>query len=524
MLQKMQQAFEQLGEPMTPHAVDIGLWHWIQANDLTAASEWALIKATTLQGNPEAAEIAAGIASQIDSWGSRLSSVGRAFRDAILARLGVRLEEPVFDDATEPFRRFIGTNKELTVAFHAKAHEITQEARLALEAGDADVALAVLDKLGTEASGGLPDHMTGVILSLQVHALSHRFPSHDVDSIMDVMRDRLLDSLAFSALARLEASMAWIAASSGNADVHRRATERAFIADLAEDPRARASLLFWEGVSRGRSPDSTRIGAGFVAARYYGTAEEQFLQVQPGVVDGSKPDANDVGEADEAVRVYTQVLETTEDPTEVDTALANAVATLTERRQLTRLASLRLRGDRANWLLRTCRYEQAVAAYRSLQQEVRAANDLHGALNALAGEARTLSRTGNYEDAVRVFETALEDVVDTNQRGYLLRGLAACHLLEGTERRPIMDLPLVELAIEKYKAAIEAARVNDRERPLARLGLARALGQKGKQSAALYELDSAIREFAHVGSPYARTLMQGRRAFTEGYWDTLLLE
>ena len=139
----------------------------------------------------------------------------------------------------------------------------------------------------------------------------------------------------------------------------------------------------------------------------------------------------------------------------------------------------------------------------------------------MAGEARALSRSGNYASAVEVFERALAEAKGLPIRSDLLLGVASAHLLEATERREAIDLALVDKAIAVYREAIGASQLNDQKRPRARLGLARALGEKGEQDAALAELDRAAAELAHIGSPSAKILLENRKVFEEGDWRSI---
>jgi tetratricopeptide (TPR) repeat protein len=206
---------------------------------------------------------------------------------------------------------------------------------------------------------------------------------------------------------------------------------------------------------------------------------------------------------------------------EIDKALADALRTLSGQPGTSRTAAAEMRGERANWLLRRERYDEAIAAYAGVEQEFRSAKATEGLLTAMAGRARALSRSGHYQEAVGVFEAALKEAGDSEQLSNLLIGLASAHLLEGTTRRDPVDQTLIGHAIKAYRKAINSSSVHHRDRANARLGLARALGESGDQKAAMDEFDRAVAELAHIGSPSAKLLMENRDVFVEGGWRSI---
>jgi tetratricopeptide (TPR) repeat protein len=458
-----------------------------------------------------------------------MQPAGNAIREATLESLGIRLPEPVYQEATEPYRRIWGTNTELQAASNPKIEAIIGEAQKALAKHDFDGALALLDSLPQEAPAGIPDHLAGVVASLRIQVLGGKFKPQEVDQMMVPMREQLLSQLAFSGLARLESSLVRLAIFENDIDLARRVIDqRGFIADLADDPRARASLLFWEAfVSTGGgrlAGAAARSRLGLLGARYYGTAELPLWCELAGVY-AAPPPADHAKEAELAVREFLQLLHESEDQREVDSALESTFEILQRYGRLTPLNRLKLRGDRANWSLRRQLFDDAVARLRELQQEFRAAGDLSSALNALAGEGRALSRSGHYDAAVALFEGAIAEAVNATDRANLQRALGACQMLEATERRKPVDLSLVEKAVARFQDAISSGSVNGHDRALARLGLALALRHKGDQPAALRELDAAIAELAHINSPTTKSLMANRTALEDPHnWESIVLD
>ena len=254
--------------------------------------------------------------------------------------------------------------------------------------------------------------------------------------------------------------------------------------------------------------------AGRLAARYYGLPEATFFEVRQEAPMGRDPVA-------EASRVLLETLRDCDDAAVADEALRTAARTLRRQRRLTGEILARMRGDRTNWSLRHERFDEAMALYRKIARSLRAHGDLEGALNAVAGEARAASRSGHHAGATRLFEQAIGEAARLPIRSNLLRGLATAHLLEATERRDPFDAALIGEAVAAYRRAIAAAPVESPDRAMARLGLARALGQGGDQAGALAELDRATAELAHLGLPAAKVLIENRSTFAEGGWEAL---
>ena len=218
---------------------------------------------------------------------------------------------------------------------------------------------------------------------------------------------------------------------------------------------------------------------------------------------------------------YRTLVEHSDSLAEIDKALAEALRTLSKQPHGSRTAAAEMRGERANWLLRHRRYDEAIAAYVAVEQEFRSNGSTKGTLIAMAGRARALSRSGRYLEAVGVFEAALDEAGDSEQAANLLIGLASAHLLEGTTRRDPIDAALVAEAIKAYRKAITSSSLDDHNRANARLGLARALGEAGDQKAAMDEFDRAVAELAHIASPSAKVLMENRDVFVEGGWRSI---
>jgi len=525
-LKEAKKAFEQAGEALPLGMVETGLWHAIQSGAVAAGVEWASRFGGAIRGKPALASHCVETALKIDSWGEPMAPVGRAFREAVRAAIG--FEAPPRNNTSipaEPFRQFVGTSAELRAAFNPKASGIIAQGQEALSRGDVDQALKLLDSLKTEAPNGLPDHLSGLVVSLQIQALGSKIKPSELDRAMNFQRERMLNHLAFASLARLESSLARQAISNGAPLLAAEIlTRRGFASELCQDPRAKTSLAFWESLVpelRGKSPAPGERGRlARLAVLYYGTAEARLFDQDHWNEDVALMLPEDeVSDMDHSE--YLRVVRTSDDLAEVDRALASALRTLSRDLAASPTVAAEMRGERANWLLRMGLYPEAIAEYQTVEQEFRAANDPSGFFSAMAGRARALSRDGQYQDAVAVFEEALKEAGTGPYSANLLVGLAAAHLLEGTERRAPSDLTLIAKAVEVYRRAIDQAPLSDQDRANARLGLARALGEQGEQDAAVEEFDRAIAELAHLASPAAKALIENRAVFVGGGWRSL---
>lgn len=521
-LAEAKRIYDGLGEPLPLGAALVGLWHAIQSGDVAKAVDWARQFVASVIDVSKAGSLCAETAAQIDSWGAAMAPVAAALREAMTSRFTWAPAPPSSGSPLEPFRRFVGTNAELMAAYRPGPAETLAAARDLLSTQDAKGALAVIDALETSEPDGLPEHLAGLAAALRIEALSVDVAPAEVDAGMDRTRGRLLGQLAFSALARVEATMVRALVSTGDAP---RAAAiiagRGFIAELAADPRAAASLRFWQAQlpapRAGWSASGARSRLARRAVRYYDTAERLLLHEAAGAPLLARPSA----ELSRALSAYMDALKASPGPVEADAALARVIAEADAQSALTPALAAQVRGDRANWSLRARRYDEAVDQFRAVERELRAAGELPDALNAMAGQARAFGRGGQHGEAVATFARAIAEAAGLPIQANLLTGLAGAHVIAATKDDDAVDGALIDKAIAVYREALEASSIDDEQRAASRLGLARAHGEKGEQEAALRQLDLAIAELAHLGSALATTLLTHRDQFVRGAWRSL---
>lgn len=520
--------FVQSHQPVPRDTLETGMWHSIQSGDSEAAAQWAVKVAESLIEDRESESRFYDVISQIESWGASMSAASTIFRRAAES-VGFSFQEPaaLVADA-RPFRRFEGVTAELFQSQEDQIDAVLRKAQTALSTGDADGALGLLDELFLLGSL-LPEHQLGLALALQIRARAERTALADLDLEMRGMREQLVEQMAFSALARIETALIWAAMShKNNSSTLDALASHSFIGEFCADPQARISLLACDnlrGFFSGSPENNRQERIARRAAHYFGTAEEFLLSatLAPDLacepVHGPKrtPDPNKIGEE------FGQALAECNDVAAADALLIQTVQSLRRQRVLSPLVFAFLRDGRAFWSLQAERFGEAARLYRKAANTFRFAKSEDGALNASAGEARSLSREGQFPSAVQVFQRALAEAKDSPIRPQLLLGLASALLREGTEHHGKVDLALIEKAKVSFRETIEVASLDISIRAHARLGLARALGQNGEQNAALAELDEATAEFAHFGSPNAKVLLQNRKTFEEGEWSAISL-
>jgi tetratricopeptide (TPR) repeat protein len=521
-------SLRRVGVPQSPALCRTGLWFHLQCGDTHAAMDWIapLVESELARG--EGATGLADVAGQLASWGDAAASIAIELARELHSR---SVSTTVSSALTSPCRPYRGATRGLRVS-HPDIEQALSKARTALQQGDAAAALATLETL--TALDDLPESDEGVALALWLHAFSERLDLTAIEKLADASRERLLRSLKFTAVARMEAALMWLLITRYNAPerIAERMGRHGWVAELTDDPIARASLQVWETIrdvlaGRPMMALNARSKAALDTARYFALPEAGLAQIglnADALARANRAPRNAAPDLiADALAALQHGYEDAIDPVEVDTLLRKQILQLRRARQLTRQLLARMRGERAGWALAQHRLCEAAVLYRRVRRSFTLLNDREGALNAMAGEARALSRTGDHSGAVALFEQALAQAGDSRLRPNLWLGLGAAHLLEGTERSDPIDKALLDRAIKSFDEAIASANPNTRERPLARLARARALGERGEQQHAMDALDLATSELAHQGDPLARTLLEHREQWAEGRWHTLAL-
>jgi tetratricopeptide (TPR) repeat protein len=502
------ESFDRAGHPPPSTLAIVGLWYAVQCDDVAAATRWAKLLGETIADHDVADRypIATDVFYRLASFGPSMSAVMDAFTHAC-EDAGIRLPTAPTTPPPVPHRYFDGANADLGNQSVESANDVIAKALDALRAGETERARELVDS----QTGELPDHQAAVLLAMQLRIVARDMPPEALDRAMDTERSRLVPELAFASLARLEHTVASMAIENQQPELAANILDtRGFIAELASDLRARVQLSALATESdrlRGKRKDA---GAHALWSRreahYFGLPA---LEWAAPAVDGGEE------------QFILTMLKLRAELSKSNDAVIRSARELRSKRLLTPYRLAVLRGEWANWLLNAKEFDAAARLYRKAAHGFHRSNNLDDELNAMAGEARVLSRSGRYADAVARFEDAIKKAEKRRLLPNLLLGLGAAHLLEGSERRDPIDGALVDAAIATYRRAIDLAPLESMERALARLGLARALGEKNDRAGALEEFDRACAELAHLGSPNAKTLIENRRFFEQGDWHRL---
>lgn len=517
--------FSEGGLALPPMLTRTGLWFFVQCGDSKTACLWAERRVAACRANSSLISDLSSDAQQLQTWGDPMAEVARTIRRG-LAQLGVSAQQSTPPETNKPFRPFSGTTV-LSLPSDESVSRVLHEAELALRNNDTAGALAALDSLAEK--GQLPEQQAAVAVALQVHALAPSLSQEKIEAFTDYHRRRLLGSLAFTALSRLETSLLW-ALVRQHRDLPKVASllaARGWIGEMADDPIARASLLTWEALQPALAGQqilhNKRTRSALQTAWYFGLPEQGLTDLDSAMARDQSGDSTARDLVTMTLSTLRQAYADAADSADADSALVEAVRVLRRARCLDQETLARMRVDRAGWALQNHHFAEAQALYQRVYRSFKVLGLVDDALNAKAGEARSYSRAGNHTRAVEIFTEAIEEAENRPIRINLLQGLGSAHLLEGTERRDPPDLALIDKAIEIFRRAVHSTSIGSLERPFAKLALARALGEKGEQLTALDMFDRAVAELAHLGDPRTKLLQENRNRLAEGQWRILAL-
>ena len=504
--------------PMPRWLMKVGLWLEIQCEDAGAAVAWAQLLVDDVSGEPQIVADLVELLAQIESWGESMRPVS----DVVYAALDQVGADPGAASVPRLEKRFSPLVPKLYSSEPADPdiEQIIHEAHRRLDQGDAEAALEALDRLGKDT---LSDRYSGTVLFLQVQAFAAAHSIEVAEKVADSYRGRLLKTLSFDAMAQLELSLIWVYVRANSlpqaVDLIRRTS---WIAELTDNPVNRASLQAWEALIPVLVGRNSPIGEWARSA----IQSAIFLQLPMATLGrhylvGTQPASSRSPEG-EVWDDFVSALQSSESLDQVDQAIRTGIRRLRGAGRLSRALVARMRGDRSNWLLQHMRYHEAAQGYARTERTFRALGLHSEALNAKAGRARATSRSGRYDEAVGIFRQAIDEAAGGALLSNLLIGLGAAHLLEAGRRTDAVDgHTLRDEAIATLREAVTKSPLESADRANARLALARALGESGRQQEAVDAFDRAVAELAHIGSPSAKLLMNHRDEICDGGWDGL---
>lgn len=516
-LEQATRACAEAGTKFSPALAELGVWINIQAGERDAAIPWVKRIVESFTADRQQLSDAVRLASQLESWGSYTMSVVEVLRQGFEG-LGMYVPKSTAPDPEQRYRplRFAPADD---VPDNHQVYQLLSDATRLLDVGDAQQAISTLDEIAKLER--ISENQAGACTALQISAFAQVLPGDQLEAAANKYRRQFLAQLAFGALARLETALIHLDVRANRiAEAADRIRRYGWIAELAEDPVARLGLKLCRASlpsllgQLALDDDFTRDT--YRAGRLIGLVEVDLDPKSTPVVQATSTNV-----LQEVLQSIANVLGSKDDAESVNQHIREAVRRLRSDRLLSRDVLSSIRGDRANWALRHERFDEAIRGFRAVERTFRALGDKYNYLNAMAGQARALSRSKHYGDAIAVFEKAISEVANSAVRANLLIGLGSAYLLEATRHGNPPDRALLEHALTAYRQAIDAAPLESADRANARLAMARTFGEMGEQQKAIDSFDLAVAELAHVGSSHANTLQKNREAFVVGEWHLI---
>jgi len=501
-----------------PTLARTGLWLSIQSSNFSSALNWAKCAINLLNEGALPPETLEKELTMLTSWGAPLQPICKLFNQALYGK-EIQIKIP---PGVPPFRLYNGAVRSFDEANDNVTNAIMQ-VQSALQQEQYREALEFIDKLADE--GAFCEEQLGQVITMQIHAFSHLVDQESLESIVADFRQRYLTVRAFNVLTRLETAYAraLVMRYENKIKAYDVISKYGFLTDLCTDPIAKGSLLAWVTTKEALlgKPIQLKGDIHVTSAYFFNLPEVTMFKTNFSPVSREKSSTSEQSSTG-IIQVLMSRLDSTDDSDVADKAITHALKQLRKMRKLKRENLAGIIGDRANWALRQQRFEEAKHLFRRVANSFRILGSTVNELNAMAGEARAHSRSGDHAVAVNIFNKAIKKSNAYNIRFNLLLGLGSAHLREATEGRKEANHALIDLAIEAFVQA-EESKIGDQERPLSKIALAMALGEKKEQDRALAKFDEAIADFAHMGDPRAKMLQENRKIFVDGDWRGLTL-
>ena len=501
----------------------VGLWYSVQTGNQEQAFYWLKKRISQIQKNRESLADLVSELHQLESWGEGMHDVAEFLRN-FLSDNQIQVEKGLLTHP--PYRPFSGYTK-LLLGSNPDIGQHIDKALFLINQEKYREALTTLDAIAEFDE--IPEQQGAVITALQVQAWGNIVPLEELEKIITYFRSKCIASLSFTTLSRLESAYLWtlMVHHENLAKVETILSRYGWVGELASDPIARGSLGAWDAMKFQlfgyQDPNSLLTNTSGLLANYFGLPEANILERLRSSFNQSSVNNNSQDLLNQVMSDMHDVFNETNSHEEANIAFTTALKTLRQSQSLSRKTFAFIVGDRANWSLNNRRFEESKALYRRSSRILFQIGDVDSALNSMAGEARSLSRAGDYQGAVTIFKEAIQKSENYPILVNLLLGLGAAHVMEASERQDKVNKTLMNKAITTYQSAITSAEIGAQERPLVKLGLARALGESDEQEKAIELFDSAIAELAHMGDPRAKLLQENREIFVNGNWRTLAL-
>lgn len=489
---------------------EAAMWFHVQDGNHNEAFRWATLLAQSGDGSAAFSNDMANILFRLDSWGASWKPLTEAINQS--------LNVESFPQPTEaqklPYRMFNGFSNNRAEPKPDVLRGLKEASDLA-EKGAFERALAIIDETIEHLEE--PAYEAGIAVARQVEFLSHIDGGHAVEAAVTARRNDLSQQMAIIPLACLERGLCWTFVRRGEAERAIEAIRRySWIGELVDEPTVSAALQAWSSLLS----EGDHISYLLRPARFFGLQEATLQEIFNVMEDR-------LAQKSVEKTITTKLgldLAASLTATDANAAVGRAIEAGRRARVLSIAILIEFREMRALWALRQGHNGDAAVRYRRLAQRYRKIGEIDGALNAMAGEARMLSRLGEHETAIETFNRAIAEAKGRRDLSGLVNGLAMAHVRVARRADGSWELYHLDRAIESFVASIEAAEPASRDCAYSRIGLAYANAMKGLQVVAISMLDLAISDLAHLGDPYAASLQEIRENVIGGDWSSLVLD
>ncbi len=503
--------FKRAGEQLPVELIENCFWHHMQCRDWDKATEWLVVMLDQLTGEDD---MLFEFTEKVKSWNTQAPKVIKRMYELVdFAGDNITVQNSV-----NPYMHFYFSGHVLGENENSTYGTIFQRIQSLMNQNKIDEGLKLIKELIEKPGVEFSDLEFGRIIAFQIVGMTRNAEKLD-GSFIDRFRHKALLKLNFSALSLVEYS--WMQITDFKSVPKKEALlfrDRSFITELSMDP---SSSLFYLGMAfRNLNQSELNSLSHFEKSQMLLLDFYSFFE-SFGITKTRKHKTTQSFDLKIFNNETINAIERSHTENEAIKIAAQSCIVLRKEKLLDFKTIILIRGYIANWLLKKEEFDRAIHHYKVVRRLSKYSSDSMTLWNSMAGEARSHSRSGNYDEAVLVFEEAILLAKDTAFQTNLLLGLASAHLLES--KRVDNGSFLRKKSIEIFRVATSTSSFGDISRTLARFGLAKALGEDGQQEIAMQEFDMAVAEFTHLGQPVSKVLLENRDHFKSGDWSSIQL-
>jgi len=489
---------------------EIALWFCMQAEHYTLGLDCAKIWMRSISDQDVPLEQVDLVLTRLRSFGPNAKPiVDFLFSELINKGISVTTGGDNPGNEEKPFRIFTGMSADSKLFPDRQAQAQIDDLEKCIGRGDLDGVPEHLERINKEYMQAMSSVQKGRFFYLQVRFKTVQADQRDAGKHADEIRFDLLKVLDFSALAFFELEMMLAAGEGKREEPQEFFLKRHFLSEFLDDGYSRAYVH--SVIKNLRSDAKKTIGPYYRLMRFYGMDEG------PGNMSLSEQQAQQ--RKQEIADEFLKKLMDRPDAVTLQDESRKAIDELNNLGNVDSYLGM-IHGNLATWYLNQHHYQLAIESFHEAEQLFSQSKNINEQLNAMAGHARALNRSGQHEKAIEKFREAIQLgspklPIFANLHG----GLATAHVMQAATSSDDQRTILLNEAGSIYTRAIQYAALW--EKPFFKLGLARVNGEKGELEDAITLFDEAIAELAHAGHNAARLLMENRERIIGGDWYLL---